>query len=285
MTTIFVFIVYRIKRLHASRKARNYSEHYLRRTNMALKMGSSGSGRRIIDGVGDTFATGVGEQKCIRDEVAKRRLLKTFSPVRKEFYVTSASDLHGVGGGGSLMRTLHDEPLYQQGLNHHDVLHHNHPYVGQNFGTSNSPQVISSPRNNIQNHHHQNHYHQHHQSLKDHQQQHQTVQNMGSSEYNNNNNNFSHTSPYHHNQQHSSTLPSPSASYHYQHHQPNPYSSRGEMIGPLKQHQLLDNSGTMVSKCSHGSRYQVPFMVRHDSKKSSLSSQQSSFFNSSLATE
>lgn len=280
MTTIFVFIIYRIKRLYASRKARNYSEHYLRRTTMAMKMGD-GSGRPIIDGVGDTFATGAGEQKCIRDEVAKRHLLKTFSPVRKEFYVTSTSDLHGVGGGGSLMRALHDESLYQQGINHHDVLHHNHPYVGQNFGTSNSPQVISSSRNNIQNHHHQNHYHQ--QSLKDRQQHHQTVQNMGGSEYNSNN--HSHTLPYHHNQQQLSTLPSPSASYHYQHHQPNPYSSRGEMIDPPKQHHLVDNSGTMHSKCSHGSRYQVPFMVRHDSKKSSLSSQQSSFFNSSLATE
>lgn len=284
MTTIFVLIVYRVRRLRASRKARNYSEHYLRRTTMAMKMGG-GSQRAIIDGsVGvddDTFATGAGEQKCIRDEVVKRRLLKTFSPVRKEFYVSSTSDLHG-GGGGSLMRTIHGEPLYQQGLNHHDVLHYNHPYVGQNFGTSNSPQVTlsSSSRNNIQNHN-QNHYQDHRQITKEQQQQHHTVQNLGSSEYNNN-----HTSPYHHRPSQSSTLPSPSASYQYhQQHHHNQYGSRSEMIGPASKQHLVDNNGTMLSKCSHGSRYQVPFMVRHDSKKSSLSSQQSSFFNSSLTTE
>ena len=262
MTTVIVFIVYRIRRVRASRKARNYSEHYLRRTAMALQTSGSNG---VVDGADDDiFATGAGEQKCIRDEIAKRRLLKTFSPVRKDFYVSSAtSDLQG----GSLIRTLHNEPLYQQGLNHHhhDVLHHDHPYVGQNFATSNSPQVTSRQTQN--NNHNNNHYHHqnhHHHNLHD-----LTVQNMSSSEYNK-------TSPYHRPQLQTTSL----ASVYHQSQQ-NQY--RNEVVGSKQ----LDNGvgGTLLSKCSHGSRYQVPLMVRHDSTKSSISSQQSSFFNSSLTNE
>ena len=66
----------------------------------------------------------VSEQKCIREEIAKRQM-QTFSPIRKEFYV-SPSEV-----GGTLPRSLTAEPIYQS----HEVFHHAHPCIGKNYAT------------------------------------------------------------------------------------------------------------------------------------------------------
>ena len=185
LTTIIVVIVMHVRRKRIQRAARNYSDHYLRQTAMTLREE-------------DTLPT---EQKCIREEIAKRRLLKTFSPVRKEFYVCPSD--------ASLQRTM-TEPIYQS----HDVLHHNHPYIGHNF-----------------------------------------VNPMASSR---------HQTP----------------------HPPSLHNVNNYTSSPFHPHQHTSRRGESPSsfvcsnerKCSHGSRYQVPTMVRHDSLKSSVS-QQSSFFD------
>ena len=86
-------------------KHQQYRDHYLRQTAMRIE-------------VEDLLPT---EQKCIREEIAKRKL-QTFSPIRKQFYV-SPSD------AGSLPRSHHHEPIYQS----HQVFEHAHPCISQNY--------------------------------------------------------------------------------------------------------------------------------------------------------
>ena len=193
--TIITVIIMHIRRKRIERAAHNYSDHYLRQTGMTLHED-------------DSLPT---EQKCIREEIAKRRLLKTFSPVRKEFYVCPSD--------ASLQRTM-TEPIYQS----HDVLHHNHPYIGHNFV---NPMASR------------------HQTP----QQHQTsIHNV---------NNYT-SSPFHH---------------------PFPQHPGSDRRGSPHNSYVCNNE----RKCSHGSRYQVPTMIRHDSSKSSMS-QQSSFFDQRSTT-
>lgn len=157
------------------------------------------------------------EQKCIREEIAERQLFTSFSPIRKGFYNGQSSDasLSRRGGGAA-------EPIYQT----HDVLHHNHPYIGQNF------------INPIARHH-------------------RSQQLMPSLHHNVNN--YVASSPFHH-------PPAPSQVQYHHRRKESPANH------------------TMLSKCSHGSRYQAPVVVRHDSLKSSIS-QQSSFYENSLDNE
>jgi len=83
------------------------------------------------------------EQKCIREEIAKRKL-QTFSPLRREFYV-SPSD------AGTLPRSPHNhhhEPIYQT----HEVFHHAHPCIGSTYAI---PVVGQQPLPQQPHQHHQ----------------------------------------------------------------------------------------------------------------------------------
>jgi len=196
LATVAVIIVLRVRKRRAHR-SRRYSDHFIHQTAMALRE------EDILPN----------EQKCIREEIAERQLLKSFSPIRKDFYNAFPSDASLSRRGGAV-------PMYQT----HDVLHHSHPYIGQNF--INPIARRQQPQQYTPSLHH-------------------------------NVNNYVTSSPFHHH-------PPPQHQHHCRKEAPTTH--------------------TMLSKCSHGSRYQVPVVVRHDSLKSSLS-QQSSFYENSLDNE
>lgn len=101
LVALVIVVITRHVRHRRAEKHRQYTQRYLRQTAMTIEE--------------DLLPT---EQKCIRDEIAKRNM-QSFSPFRRAFYVSQSEH-------GSIPRSATE--TFHHG---HEVLNHNHPCLSQ----------------------------------------------------------------------------------------------------------------------------------------------------------